>query len=214
MSIKLYDDAVSKKIQEQVRDSNVRVLKPDESTRFFQMSMDQKFDKPLTLPLIALSRDKNIDLLEVTKQQKTYNGFVFQQTENQTLTVNVIPIKLTYQLDIYTRKMEEADEYLRNFIFNLINYPNIDITIPYNNLNYTHRSGIKLEPTLSDNSDIKEHLIPDEFTRFSLRFSIEDAYLFSAPITYNTIIDSVQLDVKDRTLNEIVQSEVINLTEN
>ena len=214
MSIKLYDDAVSKKIQEQVRDSNVRVLKPDESTRFFQMSLDQKFDKHLTLPLIALSRDKNIDLLEVTKQQKTYNGFVFQQTENQTLTVNVIPIKLTYQLDIYTRKMEEADEYLRNFIFNLINYPNIDITIPYNNLNYTHRSGIKLEPTLSDNSDIKEHLIPDEFTRFSLRFSIEDAYLFSAPITYNTSIDSVQLNVKDRTLNEIVQSEVINLTEN
>ena len=37
MSIKLYDDAVSKKIQEQVRDSNVRVLKPDESTRFFQI---------------------------------------------------------------------------------------------------------------------------------------------------------------------------------
>ena len=75
-------------------------------------------------------------------------------------------------------------------------------------------SNSKLETTLSDNSDIKEHLIPDEFTRFSLRFSIEDAYLFSAPITYNTIIDSVQLDVKDRTLNEIVQSEVINLTEN
>ena len=47
-----------------------------------------------------------------------------------------------------------------------------------------------------------------------LKISIEDAYLFSAPITYNTSIDSVRLDVKDRTLNEIVQSEVINLTEN
>ena len=67
---------------------------------------------------------KNIDLLEVTKQQKTYNGFVFQQTENQTLTVNVIPIKLTYQLDIYTKKYEDCTLELNTYITTGNNYSN------------------------------------------------------------------------------------------
>jgi hypothetical protein len=40
--------------------------------------------------------------------------------------------------------MAEGDEYIRNFVFNIINFPQLDITIPYNNLNYKHISNIRM----------------------------------------------------------------------
>ena len=49
---------------------------------------------------------------------------------------------------------------MRNFVFNIINFPTLDITIPYNNLNYTHTSNIRLTGSVEDNSDIPERLIP------------------------------------------------------
>lgn len=206
MSIKLYDDAITNKIQSWILDPNLRLLKPDESTRFFQMNLDLKNDEHLTLPLIALSRDKTIDILEITKQPKTYSGFAVKQNEDKTIPLNAIPIKLSYQLDIYCRYMEEADEYLRNFVFNLINYPSVKIEIPYNDINYLHESNIQLEPVLTDNSDIREHLISDQFTRFTIRFSINDAYMFSAPIYKNWKFNNLKIDVMDRTDKDIVET--------
>lgn len=224
MSIKLYDDAVTNKIGQWIKDPNLRLLKPDESTRFFKMQLDLKDDKPLSLPLIAISRDKDIDLLETTKQPKTYDGFsleklflndlskypekerekILKQIENQSTLVNVVPIKLKYQIDIYCRFLEEADEYLRNFVFNLINYPSVNVEVPYNNINLLHKSKINLDSTVADNSDIQEHLFPDQFTRFTIRFSIDDAYLFSAPIIKNSKVESFEIDVVDRTDGDVV----------
>ena len=35
------------------------------------------------------------------------------------IPINVIPIQIGYQIDIYTKGIAEADEYIRNFVFNL-----------------------------------------------------------------------------------------------
>jgi hypothetical protein len=75
--------------------------------------------------------------------------------------INVIPIRIGYQLDIYTRYMAEADEYIRNFVFNFVNYPKLKVVLPYNDLNLEHLSNIWLGSTVSDNSDIEEHMFPD-----------------------------------------------------
>ena len=214
MSVELYDNALTEKLQKWIRDPNLRVLKPEESTRLFQQSSDLKNDKPLVLPLIALSRDKNIDILETTKQVKTFQGAIIKQNEDKSILLNVIPIKLSYQLDIYTKKLSEGDEHLRNFIFNLINYPSVDITLPYNGVNFVHRSSIQLEPTVNDNSDIKEHLFTDQFTRFTIRFSIDDAYLFSIPIVENSKLESIEIDVQDRTDGDIIERDIIDILEN
>jgi hypothetical protein len=79
--------------------------------------------------------------------------------------LNVIPIKLVYQLDIYTKTYEEGDEYLRNFLFKLINNPVIKIAIPYNGVEIEHIANIRVLDTVSDTSAISERIFSGQFTR-------------------------------------------------
>ena len=209
MSVNYYDDALAAKIQSWINVPGLQVLKPDATKRLFQTKAQQANDKPLTLPLIALSRGKEIEILDITKQPKTYDGLAIAQTEERTILMNAIPIQLTYQVDIYARYIEEADEFLREFIFNFVNYPKLVIEVPYNDCDVSHTSTIYLNNTVEDNSDIAEHLFYDQFTRYTIQLTIDDAYLFNLPIKQNARIQSAELQVHDRTDYEIVEKEKI-----
>ena len=211
MAVRFYDEALYNKIQRWIKDPNMRILKPEESTRLFEMEADLNNDETLTLPLIALSRDKNIELLSVEKQPKTFDGFTIIKNINRNINVplNVIPIKIGYQIDIYTKSLIDADEYVRNFVFNLINYPKLQIEIPYNNVKIIHNSNITIESAVVDNSDIKEHLIADQFCRFTIKLNIDDAYMFSLPEQEAVKLEKLIFEVEDKTSKEIVESEEI-----
>ena len=142
MGVRFYDEALYSKIQKWVKDPNMRILKPDEVTRLFQVKADLTGDKPLKLPIIALSRDTNLELISANKKPLTFDGMMKKATVKKTLQINAIPMKVGYQLDIYTRHFEEGDEYLRNFIFNFVNYPKLKITLPYNDTNIEHNAHI------------------------------------------------------------------------
>ena len=161
------------------------VLSPEDSTRLFQMRADQGSDAKITLPLISISRDSEIEITSTAKKALTYDGGHLDANEKVSKLLNAIPIKLTYQLDIYTKYFAEADEYARNFIFNFINYPKLSIEIPYNGAKVMHDSTVMLESTVSDSSDIPERLIAGQFTRLTLRLTIDDAWLFSVPFMDN-----------------------------
>ena len=201
----------------------MQIIKPEEATRLFEIVADESHDKPLTLPLISISRDRNIEIINTQKQVKTFQGFNQSSEEAKNIPANVIPIGIAYQIDIYTKGMEEACEYLRNFIFNFINYGRMRVNIPYNNMNVEHTVDIKLDSNVADNSDIKEHLFADEFVRFTLKITLEGAYLFSLPKNdcatwvseeevdeetgevLNKVIALGQLEVKDRYTKEVVE---------
>lgn len=212
MAIRLYDEALVNKITSWIPDNTIQnkntltILKPDEATRFFELTLDNINDQPLKLPLLAISRDKNIDILSVTKQSKTFDGFSQVKKENIVMPLNVIPIRIGYQLDIYTHRIAEMDEYIRNFVFNFINYPKLEIKIPYNELaqddfsiDLHHNALINLDGVITDNSDIKEHLFPDQFVRFTLKLLIEDAYLFSLPARAPSMLEIDGLDLYNRS---------------
>ncbi len=197
MSIQYYDEAVYNKINGWVKDKNLMILKPEETTRLFQNIADKNEDRPITLPLIAISRESEITINNANKQPLTFDGMMLQANRNNTLQLDAIPITLRYQLDIYTKRLIESSEYIRNFVFNLLNYPRIEIEIPYNNLKMRHYSNIRLDTSIVDNSGIKEKLFPDEFTRFTISFYIDDAYLFNAPIRENVeMSDNFTVDAK------------------
>lgn len=202
----------------------MHILKPEETTRLFQIELDENNDTSIKLPIIAISRNKEIELLCSKKQPRTFNAFPISIDKTNKkdnipenfITLNVIPMKIRYNIDIYTKGMEEADEYLRNFVFNFVNYPKLVVNIPYNGINFEHNALIQLEETLTDNSDIKEHLFPDQFTRYSLKIFIDDAYLFSAPIQEAAGFDlsdpskfNAELLVEDRTTKEIIEQHKI-----
>ena len=60
MAISYYDEAVTQKIKNWLADSSkLRVLSPDESNRLIQLQAEDSKDKPLKLPLLAISRNKD-----------------------------------------------------------------------------------------------------------------------------------------------------------
>lgn len=217
MALRYYDDAIVHKLLRWIpENSNLRVLKPDESRRLFELMADDKNDKPLQMPFIALSRNNDIQLLSNIKQLKSFNGAwitnkgvlmaraknaITEKTTKEeidkyvdnwdvTATLNAIPVKLEYQLDIYTKHYDEGDEYLRTFLFKLINNPVIKIVIPYNGFNYEHIANIRVLDSVSDTSGISERLFSGQFTRWTIQMEIQDAFLFSIPYRQNWIVDA------------------------
>ena len=197
MSVKLYDDALIRKITKWIKDDKLKILSPEDSKRLFQQRADMQKDKPLDLPIVALSRDTTIDLEYPSKKPMTFDGMMLEATYDKTLQIDAIPMVITYQLDIYTRYAYECDEYVRNFVFNIINHPKVEVVLPYNNKNYVHNAYMRLIPSIEDTSDIPMHLWGDQFTRWTIRFTIDDAYFFSLPYKDNVHIVGYDLEVKE-----------------
>lgn len=209
MSTRFYDEIIAEKIKNWVKDPNIRILKPDESKRLFQMRADLGNDEPIKLPLIAISRDTDIKIPIHTKRNLSYDGLRIDYKDNKSALLNAIPIEMNYQLDIYTRKYEEADEYMRDFVFNIVNHPRMIVEIPYNGYNRKMVSYIQLSDSVVDNSDIPEKLFPDQFTRLTLQFRVDDAYLFSIPLkidyTIGSDIDVIVMSKVDAGYNEKIE---------
>lgn len=204
MSFTLYDRAVTEKIKKWILDSNMIVLSPDETRRLFTWKATTDGDKPLTLPLISINRNRDVSIKTTSKQMLSHRGKIFNSEKGVSDHLNAIPMTLSYVINIYTRYLEEADEYVRNFVFQLINYPKIEIQIPYNNSQLTYTSYLTLQPEISDNSDIPERLIAGQFSRMTLAITLNDAYLFSYNHKHVSEVESLQIETK--TVEEIEPS--------
>ena len=180
MATKLYDDALLEKLRNWTQNTSITVVGPDETRRLFEVIADKNNDKPISLPLIALTRSRGYEVLDygLGKQPMSFDGLTLNANYDQASQLNSIPIRLSYQLDVYTRYYEEADEYIRNLVFNIINFPKLIVNIPYNNENYKHSANIILNSEIEDNSDIPEQLVSGQFTRMTLRFDVDDARLW------------------------------------
>ena len=97
MSIRLYDQAITEKIQKWVQDPNMSVLGPDQTAKLLQMRADQTKDKPISLPLIAISRDRNIPLILTNKRMAQFEGRTFNGNKHVIDHLNHVPIQLNYQ---------------------------------------------------------------------------------------------------------------------
>jgi hypothetical protein len=211
MAIGYYDDAVTQKIKGWLADSSkLRVLSPDESTRLIQLQADDSGDKPLTLPLIAVSRNRDIEIESAIKQNKSFDGLIIGTNAVGATTVhlNVIPIKTTYQLDIYTKKRIEADEYVRQYLFRLINNPQIIIEIPYNNYIVKHTANLRVLNTVSDTSDIPTHAFAGQFYKWTIQLELQDGFLFSIPQKQNWKIVGVEVTTADK-ISDPTEEEIL-----
>ena len=211
MGVRFYDEAIANKIQKWIRDPNMVILKPNEVSRLWQVRADQKNDQPLTLPLIAISRDPTVNMDISTKRSLTCDGASIGKTDTTSFQLDAIPIGITYQIDIYTQKYEEGDEYLRNFIFNFVNHPKMKVILPYNGANIEHVCYTRLTSSATDNSDVSEKLFPDQFTRWTIQLEVHDAFLFSIPVKEFGRIVGAELELHD---SEVKQPEPIKLPEN
>ena len=195
MAFYYYDQALLEKIQSWVGDNKIKITGPEETRRLFQYRADVNNDEPIQLPLITLRRNREVSILSTNKKPLVFDGLTLNATKEKSDQLNGIPIYLSYQIDIYTRYERECDEYVRNFIFNIIKFPKIQIQIPYNDSNIKHDSNIRLEGSVTNNSDISERLVAGQFTRFTIPIYIDDAYLFDYRFRPNYDIE-YQVEVK------------------
>jgi hypothetical protein len=185
MAIRYYDDVLAAKLKRWNPASDLRILKPNEVKRLFALAAEDSLDKPLTLPCIALSRNNDLEIVTNIKTPKSYAGLKVRQTEAETMLLNAIPVRPQYQLDIYTKTAEEGDEYLRQYLFKLINNPVIKIIVPYNGVDMEQIANIRVLNTVSDTSEVSERLFPGQFNRWTIQLEIQDAFLYDVPYRKN-----------------------------
>lgn len=190
MSVAIYDKALLTKFKRWIKDKDLTILGVDQTSRLFRYRADTNNDKPIQLPLISLSRNPTVSIVSTSKRPLSYDSSTREYTEDKTNKLNAIPIKINYQLDIYCRYVEEVEEYVRNFVFNIINYPKLDIEIPYKNSKIISNSYLSIDSDINDNSDISERLIEDQFVRRTITFSLNDAYLYDYKTLDNWKIDT------------------------
>jgi hypothetical protein len=208
VAISYYDEAITQKIKGWLADSSkLRVLSPDESVRLIQLQAEDSEDQALKLPLISISRNRDIEIESAIKQNKSFDGLIIGKdtTGATTIHLNVIPVKTTYQLDIYTKKRIEADEYVRQYLFKLINNPQIIIDIPYNSANIDcvvrHTANLRVLNTVSDTSDISTHIFPGQFYKWTIQLELQDGFLFSIPQKKNWRFVGCEVTLADKIID-------------
>ncbi len=178
MSVGLYDEALISKLRNWTKDTVVTILTPGETKNLFSIIADNNNDNPIQLPIISLKRPGGFSVLNTGKSALSNSGARLFASTDIGKRLRAIPINIPYQLDVYTRYQDEADELVRNIVYNIINYPRLDINIPYYDENYIHYSNIRMQSEVEDTSDIPERLFPGQFTRMTIHIYVDDAYLF------------------------------------
>lgn len=196
MGAYFYDTALVDKFRKWTNNTTIDVIGPEETRRLFEISADKSNDHAIKLPLICIRRVGGYSILNKNKKPLTYDGIMLQSNIEKSISLNAIPIDLRYSVDVYTRYFKEADEYMRNIIFNIINFPMVDVEIPYEGIDIQHDSSIRIVSEVEDNSNIGERLSVGQFTRLSLGISIDDAYLFDARVRDNYTI-TAEVEVAD-----------------
>ena len=179
MSTALYDKALVEKLRKWTEGTQVVVVPPDDTRKLFESIADQRNDKPIQLPMICLRKANSYSITTIAgKAPLSYSAITMESTVGRSTKLNAIPIRLEYQIDVYTRYYEEADEYMRNLVFNLFNYPAITVQLPYEGKGYEHKASIYVNPSVTNSSSSQERLAFGQFTKLSIGIEIRDAYLF------------------------------------
>jgi hypothetical protein len=199
LSVYLYDEAFVEKLKYWTKNTQVQIYSPDDTKRLFEVMADTNNDNPIRLPILCLRRKSGLNVINPNKQPMTFDGLMMSSNNEKSLSLNAIPIDVNYQLDIYTRYFKEADEFLRNLTFNIINYPKLTIKIPYNKSSelhddIEHNGFIRMSSDIEDNSNIPERLINGQFTRLTFNISIDDAYLWDVKVKDNIIVECDKVD--------------------
>ena len=208
MSTFLYDEALVRKFKSWTHTSQIQIFGPNETSRVFEAIADQTGDEPIKLPLIYIERDRGFNIINggTTRRPLSYDGKDINVYDTQSEILNAIPISISYQVNVYTRYAKEADILIRNLIFNVINYPGLEVEVPkvriYNPKteeyeDFKHTARIEFGNTeIQDNSNEKERFIEGNYTKLSFLITINDAYLWDLREHRNAEIEII---IEDKT---------------
>ena len=108
-------------------------------------------------------------------------GFSHRDGMNGNVFAQVMPIRIEYQIDIFTVDRVSCDAIVRELIFEIYKNPTLSINIPYS-INSEHNFNIYLEDEIVDNSDTVEHVNRGVLFRNTLTMYTDDANLYYSDV--------------------------------
>lgn len=174
MSVKCYDDAIVEQFRELFRDSTISIIPPENAIRHIaQLRQDN-----VKFPMISIMRSGySIVSSNVNHTAKMTGSFTTRDGNNNNVFAQTIPIRIEYQLDVFTVDRWSCDEIIRELIFYFYQSPTLVAHFDYG-LNIDHNFNIFLEDDVVDNSDTVEHVNTGVMFRNTLTFYTDDARLF------------------------------------
>lgn len=193
MSVYLYDNAIVDSLRSITKDNRIYITPPDNVIRTIgQISDNAK------LPMISLSRT-GISIQDTPHFMK-FNGDLLSINEEERTSkrIQMIPIRIDYLLDIWTKNREQNDNIVRELVFFFMTHSSMEVEIPFDTANKKHVFNVFIDSQIEDNSDIVDHMNRGEYFRQTLSLYTDDAYLWKSSTRPATEID-VEFVIKDNT---------------
>lgn len=176
MSVYRYDEAIINHFREILDDERIFILPVEYAIRF--TAQLQKDD--VRFPLISTTRlNYSIRQSDVNFTGLRRGGYQNRESNGINTFAQIIPIRIEYQMDVFTVDKRTGDELVRELIFHIMQNPTLQVDVPYD-LEMIHNFNIFLESDVVDNSDTIEHLDKGVKFRNTLSFYTDDAYLFAS----------------------------------
>ena len=174
MSVKSYDEAIINRFRE-LFDTNIVYILPVENAIRFEAQLTKDNIK---FPLISTNRlGYSVISSQVNQAAKMIGSFKGRDDNNTNIYVQTLPIRIEYQLDVFTKDRASCDEITRELLFFFYQHPTLKAHFEYG-LNIDHNFNIFLNDDVVDNSDTIEHINNGVMFRNTLTFYTDDSRLF------------------------------------
>lgn len=184
MSAYLYDKAIVDTLRSVTRDNRIHITPPDNVIR----TIAQLTGDSVNLPMISLSRT-GVSILSTQHFMKFNGGLLSVDEEDGTSQrIQMIPIRINYLLDVWTKSREENDNIVRELIFFLMTHSSMYVDIPFG-VDEKHVFNVYLDPDVEDNSDIVDHINRGEYFRQTISMYTDEAYLWKSSTRPRTELD-------------------------
>ena len=179
----LYDTVIVDKFKKLFNDSRITIQPPENAIRYAA----QLEDDDVNFPLISLNRTNWSIRMSDLNFAQSRTGVLNRVNDDNTLSVmKIIPIRMDYQLDVYTVDKPSNDEIYRELLFYFLNNPTLEVEIPYT-LESKHLFNLYFNDEIIDNSDTVEHVNKGVLYRYTSTWYTNDAYLFSGSTEFNRV---------------------------
>lgn len=204
MSVKCYDDAIIARFRSLFNDDTIHILPVENAIRFTgQLKKDN-----VRFPMISTTRlGYSIVGSNVNFNAKRIGSFTKRDGEDNNVFAQTIPIRIEYQLDVFTVDQESCDNIIRELIFFFYQHPTLLAHFEYG-LDIDHNFNLFLNDDVVDNSDTVEHINNGVMFRNTLTFYTDDARLFrSKKQKQGEVVASVEILTKEGIENNVQYSK-------
>lgn len=191
MSVYAYDEAIVQNFRRIFENGKIYIVPPED---MFSLMGTVKQDN-IKMPMIGLRRP-GWNLLDARPHRMKFEGVIADISEEKDVTLlQAIPIRINYQIDIWTESRLENDLILRELIFYLSTRPTLQVEIVYKDFVGKHNFNLLIDGEVEDNSDLVAHKDRGRYFRQTISVYTDDAYLWKTSMRGPTIIDPDNISI-------------------